>query len=384
MREMPEGEDSKLTPPDRDLQRRAIDLARAGSLAEAKRILGHLAAAYAGAEHELLVAQYNAVNAKIDEIRAEAKASLEAAPLQALEAPPATYTLVRSAAVQEPLPKLMKRSERKNGITDDQQWFSKNDVHLPTYFVPPSRDMLFAPGVVETVSVVDLLSGFSYTEHTPSPSFDPTPLPLQIPLAYGTAALTRAIGSAPYTIAVYGDRIVAVFDRPSHVARLFDLGTFVHPPANRVGSAVVGKATLTTPDRSGTGKLTVETNSITNDLRFALARDGVLYVQHSNNGYAKESKGETAYVSAIDLESASLLWQSAPLVANGQSFVIVGGAVVSGYGFTAEPDFVYVLDRATGMTKQKLPVSTSPEVIVRKDSALLVRGYDTDFVFDIR
>lgn len=379
----PDAEDDALTPPDRALHLRARAAAREGRFAEAKQILGHLAFAYP--EHVLLVDQYNAVCARMAAARAAAKASLEAAELKALDPPPVKYTLVRPVPVEDKhVPKLVKTSEKKNRIVDDDDWFSSNALHTPELFVPPASDMLFAPGTIATTTVANLLTGFSYTEYQARPRFSPRPLPLEIPLSYGTFPLTRAIDSPPYVVAIYAGRIVAVFDGKDHVKALFDLASYVHPPADRVGRAVVGKASLTTESGTETADLTVATHTVTLDMRFALASEGALYVQHANRGYAKESAGQTAYISAIDLETGTLSWRSAPLVANGNGFALVRGAVVCGYGFTAEPDFLYVLDRASGATKQKIPLRTGPEEIVSKENAVFVRAYDTDLVFDVR
>jgi len=315
--EFPDVEAERLTPPDRALHERARAAAREGRLAEAKRILGHLAFAYA--EHTVLVDQYNAVCAKMEAARATAKASLEATPLLKLEPPPAT---------------------------------------------------------IATTTVANLFTGFQYTEYEPSARFDPRPLPLGVPLAYGTLPLTRAIDSAPHIVAIYGAHVVAVFDGPERVKALFDLEAFRHPPA--------GKATLTTPERTESADLTVDVHSITLDLKFALAAEGALHVEHAANAYAKESRNQTAYISALGLEDGALMWRSAPLVANANTFALSRGGVVCGYGFTAEPDFLFVLDRATGKTKQKVPVRTGPEEILATGRGLYVRTYDTDLVFDLK
>lgn len=380
----PDREDDTLTPPDRAEHQRAREAARAGRLHEAKRLLGHLVAGYLG--NELLIAQYNAVGARIEAAQATAKASLEAAPLRAVPPAPATYALARNAPVVDPVvPKLVKRSQTKNGIVDDEAWFTKNNVHTPVYFVPPARDFLFGPGVVSSTTVGLLGRDFVYTEFEPSGRFLLTPLPLFVPLAYGTLPLQKAIDSSPYVVALYGARMVAVFDvATERVVGLFDLASYAHPPANVQGKVVVGHAELRTPGGTQRADITAETSSITLSLMYALARDGVLYVEHAANSYAKEAHNQTAYITALDLASGDMLWRSAPLVANGETFLLHRGAVVCGYGFTAEPRFVFVLDRATGVKKQTISTSTTPGIFVLERGAIFVRGYDSDFVFDVR
>ncbi len=62
------------------------------------------------------------------------------------------------------------------------------------------------------------------------------------------------------------------------------------------------------------------------------------------------------------------------------TFVVSGDLIVSGYGFTAEPDFLYLLDRRTGKVLDRLAVPSAPEVIRLRGERLFVRTYDRDVV----
>jgi hypothetical protein len=375
--------DPSMTPPDREHHARAREAVRDGRLAAAKRLLGRLAFAYP--QSAVLVDQYNAVGAHIEGMRATAKASLEATPLRTLDAPPAKYTLVRPARTSdEAVAKLVKSSDKKNQIVDDEDWYAKNDLHGLRYFVPPATDMLFAPGTVSTTTVMNHLTGFTHTEYEPQARFHREPLPLMLPLSYGSLPLTDAIDSRPYLVASYGNRIVAVFDVSGSVVGLFDFASYVHPPASHATEVVIGEGEVTTSEGTFRGDVTVAAHSIAHDIAFALAADDVLYIQHSNLRYAKENRGQNGYISAIDLPSGDLLWRSAPLTANGRSFALVGGGLVCGYGFTAEPDFLSVLDRATGSTRQKISLRKAPMMIIAKGRSIFVRTYDRDLVFDVR
>ena len=111
---------------------------------------------------------------------------------------------------------------------------------------------------------------------------------------------------------------------------------------------------------------------------------GTLLVSNAHSTYARSSKGLNAYVTAIDPASGKVRWRSRPLVANAQNFAVVKDVVVAGYGFTKEPDFLYVLDRATGAVAQRFALPSSPEYIVAKGNRVFVRTYDHDLVFGIR
>ena len=49
---------------------------------------------------------------------------------------------------------------------------------------------------------------------------------------------------------------------------------------------------------------------------------------------------------------------------------------LTGYGFTAEPDWLYLLDRRTGRVVERLSLPSAPEKITRRGKRFLVRTYD--------
>jgi hypothetical protein len=106
------------------------------------------------------------------------------------------------------------------------------------------------------------------------------------------------------------------------------------------------------------------------------ADTGLLYVETAHSTYARSSYGLNGYLNAIDLKTKKLRWRSPALVANADNFVLLNTVIVSGYGFTAEPDYLYAIDRATGRVVGRLPVPTGPERIVRHGNTLTVDTYD--------
>jgi hypothetical protein len=114
---------------------------------------------------------------------------------------------------------------------------------------------------------------------------------------------------------------------------------------------------------------------------FAQLAGKTLVVELAYNGYASESGGKNGYLAAYDATNGELSWVSDPLTGNTREALISGGSLVVGYGFTAEPDFVFVLDLATGKVDQKIPVKSGPELMRLKGDRLFVRTYDTDYVF---
>jgi hypothetical protein len=116
-----------------------------------------------------------------------------------------------------------------------------------------------------------------------------------------------------------------------------------------------------------------------------VARQGeVLYVSHGHSTYAKSSMGDNAYITALSLRDYHILWSSRPLVANARNFVIAREVILTGYGFTQEPDFLYGLDRHTGRVVLKQKVKSGPDYLVLQDDLLHMRTYDMAYVFGLR
>ena len=57
--------------------------------------------------------------------------------------------------------------------------------------------------------------------------------------------------------------------------------------------------------------------------------------------------------------------------------------LVTGYGFTREPDFLYVLDRRTGNALDRLELPKAPERISLRAGVLHIRTYDHDLIVRI-
>jgi hypothetical protein len=92
----------------------------------------------------------------------------------------------------------------------------------------------------------------------------------------------------------------------------------------------------------------------------------------------------TGYLTAIDIKDKRVLWHSPALISNSRNFEVVDDHLITGYGFTEEPDFLYVLRRKTGDVIQKIKLKSGPDYIIRKNNDIFVRAYDTDYIFRIK
>jgi hypothetical protein len=109
---------------------------------------------------------------------------------------------------------------------------------------------------------------------------------------------------------------------------------------------------------------------------WALEVRGTLYVENAHSTYASSSYNRNGYVTAIDLTTKRAVWRSPALVANASTFLATKHYLVTGYGFTKEPDFLYLLDRGTGKVIDRLPLPSAPESITRHQGLIRVRTYD--------
>jgi hypothetical protein len=254
-----------------------------------------------------------------------------------LAMPPWKERLCRPVDDDRPRLTLSLVSSQPNGIIDEEEWFARNDLALPEVGVPN-------PFLRRDLDVE-----------------------LPFPTEYNGCILVRAIEQAEATFLIYGrdfseGRYLLALDPATRRIRyFFDFAEWSNSPAD----------------------VPADREFVTQATHWADERDGVLYVSHGHSTYAASSGGLNAYVTALDPVSGRVRWRSRPLVCNSRTFEVVGSSIVCGYGFTAEPDYVYVLDRFTGAVTGRYKVKSAPSYLIRKDGRLFVRCYDADCVFDL-
>lgn len=118
------------------------------------------------------------------------------------------------------------------------------------------------------------------------------------------------------------------------------------------------------------------------EIRSAAVYEGILYVSVFHYTYA-ESSPHNGYIAAISPEDGQVLWKTEPLTCNSLNFEILGDVICCGYGFTAEDDYLYQLDRHTGKRIGQIPLVSKADYIIFKDDRLFVRTYNTDYVFQV-
>lgn len=108
--------------------------------------------------------------------------------------------------------------------------------------------------------------------------------------------------------------------------------------------------------------------------------DDIFYGISVTNGYAQP---DSCFMFAYDLENEKLLWRSADQTYNSMNFLVKGDVIFCGYGFTAEDDYLYQLDKNTGEVIDRLPLKKMPDLMAEKDGRLYVHTYSYDYVIGI-
>ena len=287
----------------------------------------------------LIRSWYRAGHPSVPSTQDQQSAASTSAPVRGIDPvilprPPFNYFLAGERA-EDTKVRLVEVSEKANSITDQEEWFGNNDLALPTLVVP---------------------NGFKQEKGN---------IPPHIPIKQGDNILAEAIKEGSQLLCLYGRdysarRYLTSFDlstgKPTFA---FDFHEFMSPPKY----------------------LNAERDYVEESLRWAQVKDKILYTSNGHSTYAKSSYGLNGYLTAIELNSGRLLWRSAPLVSNSTNFLMYQDAIISGYGFTAEPHLLYVVNQKDGRVVQTIKVKKAVEYILNKGDTIFVRTYDTDYVF---
>jgi hypothetical protein len=109
----------------------------------------------------------------------------------------------------------------------------------------------------------------------------------------------------------------------------------------------------------------------------------ILYFSHYATSYAEYTYGLNGYITAYDLRSDKIKWTTNPLVCN-SDFQIYGNYIITGYGFTLEPDYMSIVDIRTGQTINKINLADAPAYIRLNGNKIFVHTYSHEYVFGIK
>lgn len=251
-----------------------------------------------------------------------------------MDTPPFNYYIDTDVQKKEVQPlELSMRSSKANKITDDEDWFIKNNLSLITYQVP-NRNQNLAGN-----------------------------LPSGIDATWNDLFITSAFYDDSYIYCTYGPNftegyILKIYNAKSLKAIYFlDFSNYNHSP-DLLGNV---------------------NDYMQQQINWAMIKDNILYFSISHNIDAKMN----AYITAINLSDLSIVWRTDPLVSNAYNFIIIDDVILCGYGFSGEPDFLYQINKNTGEILEQTPLKSMASYIINKEHSLYVRTYNTNYVFDI-
>lgn len=255
-----------------------------------------------------------------------------------LETPPFSYYLSDRVKPEEKQPlQLTMISSVSNDITDVDKWFTDNDLIYNAHEVPNS-----------------------FMDTTGN-------LPDEVTKQWKDLIVTSSFYDDSYIYCTYGLDFsegykLNIYDRESlELVYSLDFSNYCYAPEY----------------------ISADYGYIQQRINWATIKDNILFVSHSHNTYAKSSNDMNAYITAIDLSDMAILWRTEPLVSNAKNFQLIDDIIISGYGFTDEPDFLYQIDTTSGKIIDKLPLKTAAEYIIKKDNVLYVRTYNMNYEFEI-
>ena len=227
-------------------------------------------------------------------------------------------------------------SSTSNEITDEENWFNQNNLRLPTYTV--------------------------YNEFRNEKGNVPENVPKNI----NGLRITDGFNYDDADIYFYGENfgeknLVIITDKEKNgIKHCLDFSNFNYSSKTANG----------------------EEDYVYQSVNWAVIENDILYISHGHFTYSSSSFGQNAYISAINLNDYKIIWTTQPLSCN-STFSLIGNAIVSGYGFTAEPDYLYVIDKLNGVRVQQISLTSGPEYIIRQNNNLFVRTYNKNYVFAI-
>ena len=124
-------------------------------------------------------------------------------------------------------------------------------------------------------------------------------------------------------------------------------------------------------------------DSLFEDIQWAVVKDGVLYFSISTLT-APEEGTQGNYLVAVDINTDKTLWMSKPRMVNSSNFLIVGNSIICGLGGSGIPDYIYVLNRFTGVkTREYWIPSAASWFAIGDDNTLYAALYDKHVAFKI-
>lgn len=117
------------------------------------------------------------------------------------------------------------------------------------------------------------------------------------------------------------------------------------------------------------------------DIRWVQQEDSILYVSTSHRSHSSLTDGKNGLITAINTKTDKVLWQSASQTSNTFNFLLLGDVIITGYGYGDEKSQLFVVNRYTGETIDKVELQSRPMWLVQDGDYLHVNAEDSNYEF---
>jgi len=115
-------------------------------------------------------------------------------------------------------------------------------------------------------------------------------------------------------------------------------------------------------------KITDEYGLEVQDIRY---EDGRFYFNMACPTYSDQYHRKCSRLYCFDVQSSSIVWKTDYLTSN-DIIVLNEGYIICSYGFTSEKDFIYLLDKKTGVVTCRMSLDKKADYVEVKDGRLYV------------
>ncbi|MBR0165797.1 MAG: hypothetical protein IJQ13_02820 [Prevotella sp.] len=204
-------------------------------------------------------------------------------------------------------------------------------------------------------------------------------IPEGVPAVYdGKWALNDVFTDGDFPVAIYGrtpsdkplpwgesEQDISCRGRDPHLIMLLD-------PSKEVKKVYNTRNITITPK-----------DSLFQRVEWAVVKDDVLYFSEcASTAPDKDSQGY--YIVAVNINTDETLWMSKPRTVNSSNFLIVDNSIICGVGGSGIPDYIYVLNRYTGVKTREYWIPTAATwFAIGEDNTLYATLYDKHVAFKI-
>lgn len=110
---------------------------------------------------------------------------------------------------------------------------------------------------------------------------------------------------------------------------------------------------------------------------------GRLYFNEACATYARDADGQCSSLVRVDPERAVVDWRTPPLTSN-DVFILHDPYVIAGYGFTSEPDSLFLVRQADGRIVQRVGIDSAHDYLEVRGDHLYAVTYNSLNTFAIR